>query len=205
MSTIAGQGSFRIAKATIIENAVTGDGNDLLSGNARDNRLLGMRGDDWLVGGGGRDRLDGGAGLDTADYSGSRAAVSIDLQSGRGSGGDARGDRLSGIEALVGSRFGDQLVGNAFENRLDGRGGNDVLAGGAGADTFAFSTPGFGHDTVLDFEDGVDRLDFSALHLEASVIGITASALGAVVTTPHGLVELRGIGAPSITLDDFVL
>lgn len=41
-----------------------GDGDDLLIGSARAERLLGGNGEDTLVGGGGRDTLDGGAGDD---------------------------------------------------------------------------------------------------------------------------------------------
>ena len=47
------------------ENAVTGDGNDTLTGTAEDNILRGMRGDDSLFGGGGVDSLYGDAGDDT--------------------------------------------------------------------------------------------------------------------------------------------
>lgn len=62
-STLAG-GSFRIAAATTIEHCVTGDGNDLLTGNGAANRLLGMRSNDTIDGNGGDDTLEGGAGAD---------------------------------------------------------------------------------------------------------------------------------------------
>lgn len=57
-----------------IENVVTGDGNDYLTGSSRANtmygmrgndRILGMGGDDIISGGQGDDILDGGAGADT--------------------------------------------------------------------------------------------------------------------------------------------
>jgi Ca2+-binding RTX toxin-like protein len=41
--------------------------------------------------------------------------------------------------------------------RLDGRQGSDELFGGGGADEFVFG-PGFGSDTVLDFDLGADRV-----------------------------------------------
>ena len=64
---------FKIAAGTVIENAVTGDGNDTLIGNDLANALHGMRGNDThrrrrrrdtLSGGAGNDTLTGGAGLD---------------------------------------------------------------------------------------------------------------------------------------------
>jgi Ca2+-binding RTX toxin-like protein len=40
---------------TVIENVVTGDGNDTLTGNDADNQLVGMRGTDFYWGGDGDD------------------------------------------------------------------------------------------------------------------------------------------------------
>lgn len=57
-----------------IDNIVTGDGADVLTGSFRDNKMYGMRGDDriygmggsdWISGGQGNDLMDGGAGRDT--------------------------------------------------------------------------------------------------------------------------------------------
>ena len=61
---------------------------------------------------GGADALDGGTGTDAADYSGSAAGVTVDLATGTGTGGDAEGDTLSGIENLLGSGLADMLTGN---------------------------------------------------------------------------------------------
>ena len=55
---------FTIAAGTLIENAVTGDGADTLTGNGSANTLYGMRGADTLNGGIGDDTLVGGAGVD---------------------------------------------------------------------------------------------------------------------------------------------
>ena len=51
----------------------------------------------------------------------------MNLLTGLGSGGDAQGDILTGIESIIGSAFNDTLAGN---------GGANVLAGGAGNDTY---------------------------------------------------------------------
>ncbi|MEM7071171.1 MAG: hypothetical protein AAF403_05365, partial [Pseudomonadota bacterium] len=47
-----------------IENAISGDGNDRLIGDAIANRLFGMRGEDTINGGHGSDVLNGGTGDD---------------------------------------------------------------------------------------------------------------------------------------------
>ena len=48
--------------------------------------------------------------------------------------GEARGDRYSSIEEVVGSSFKDKLIGNSAANGFAGGDGNDVLKGGAGGD-----------------------------------------------------------------------
>lgn len=57
-----------IAYDTIIENLITGGGDDLLHGNDASNYLIGGAGNDSLIGGSGNDVLDGGVGIDTAQY-----------------------------------------------------------------------------------------------------------------------------------------
>lgn len=64
-SNVAGITFLRTALGTEIENAVTGDGDDDISGSRGDNRIYGMRGDDFLWGADGNDTLSGGAGIDT--------------------------------------------------------------------------------------------------------------------------------------------
>jgi Ca2+-binding RTX toxin-like protein len=200
-----GASSFVIAKGTAIENAVTGDGNDTLIGNALKNALRGMRGDDRLDGGAGADLLHGGAGNDTADYARSSKGVRVDLASGRGIGGDAQGDILRGIENLTGSRFADRLSGDAFDNILNGGDGNDWLLGGSGADTFAFSSVTFGQDTIVDFQSGTDKIDLRALHLAAETVTAAPHALGTLVSTPYGSILLQGVASASITNQDILL
>ncbi|WP_343525506.1 cadherin domain-containing protein [Sphingomonas sp.] len=125
-----------------------GAGNDRLDGGAGNDVLRGGAGDDILVGGAGADSLQGGDGFDTADYSASGAGVSVDLSSGTAQGGDAQGDTLSSIEAVLGSAYDDLLIGTSGVNMLSGGAGNDVIRGGAGAD-------------VLDGGAGTDTLDYA--------------------------------------------
>lgn len=57
-------GGFSIAHGAVIENAVGGNGNDMLIGNSHANRLDGNGGNDVLHGGAGNDVLHGHAGKD---------------------------------------------------------------------------------------------------------------------------------------------
>ncbi|MBJ7498792.1 MAG: hypothetical protein JHC57_03445 [Sphingopyxis sp.] len=125
------------------------EGADSFGGGAGDDRIDGRGGNDLLAGGAGADTLIGGAGFDSADYSGSGAAVMVDLVAGAGAGGDAQGDRLQGIERLIGSRFDDALTGDAFDNVLIGGAGADRLTGGAGTDTADYAASGAGVTALL--------------------------------------------------------
>ena len=127
--------SYNLMAIDDLISALLGDAH---LGDAIDGTLTGGIGGDILDGGDGADVLDGGAGEDTASYIGSDAAVTVDLTAGTGSGGDAEGDRLSSIENLTGSDFGDALTGDDKDNILEGGAGGDVLNGGTGEDTASY-------------------------------------------------------------------
>ena len=57
-------GNFSIARGTVIENAITGSGNDTIIGNDADNRLESGSGADQINAGNGNDILIGGDGAD---------------------------------------------------------------------------------------------------------------------------------------------
>lgn len=128
-----------------------GSGDDTLVGTGSSDAIDGGPGDDTLAGRGGADAIEGGTGADdAADYSASPSAVAVSVNAGATAnvGGDATGDRLSGVEDLIGSAFGDiltgdpgpnGLLGNAGDDLLAGRGGADLLAGGAGIDTASYA------------------------------------------------------------------
>ena len=92
-----------------IENATGSSLNDTFYSNASTNRF------------------DGGAGIDTVNYSGSSAAVIIDLGGQTTFDGTAN-DTLSSIESAIGSSFGDTFYSNAQANRFDGGGGTDTVS-----------------------------------------------------------------------------
>ena len=140
-----------------------------LSGGLGDDTLVGGGGNDTLLGGGGDDRFQGGAGIeliaggggrDLLTYSDSVLGVNGNLSTGKGTGGNAAGDTISGVEDLIGSADNDILAGSTSANLLSGfKGadqlfgfaGNDLMFGGEGADTM---TGGAGADTFeFDFVD----------------------------------------------------
>lgn len=175
-----------------------GADNDSLYGGKGEDTLYGGVGDDLLQGGAGADRLDGGPGRDTASYASSSEWVHVDLSTGMGSSGDTMGDRLYGIENLVGSAHDDVLVGDAGDNRLSGGGGNDLLVGGAGADTL---DGGIGNDTVsyrhaetgvvLDMIDGYSH-GAAILDRLISIENIVGTDFADVVRADHADNRLFG-------------
>jgi Ca2+-binding RTX toxin-like protein len=141
-----------------IEVYIGSQGADSITGDGDAETLNGFTGNDTLAGLGGADVLIGGLGIDTATYAASAAAVTVNLATGTGAGGDAAGDTLSGIENLIGSAQGDNLTGDALANVIDGAGGNDTLnvtigggvdtiIGGAGTDTLNIAGTA-GNDTL---------------------------------------------------------
>lgn len=186
------KGNILIAKGTVIEDYVSGNGADVIIGNRADNQIWGGGNDDRLVGRAGSDVLHGGNGQDR--LIGNRGDDSLygenfnDLLRGGGGhdmldggkgndrllgnrgndelvGGDAR-DKLfggSGNDDLQGGDGADLLKGGAGDDRLEGGAGNDVLRGDRGNDTFVFTG---GNDRIVDFENNRD-----AIEIDATAIG----------------------------------
>jgi Ca2+-binding RTX toxin-like protein len=143
------------------------DGNDAITGSAKDDVLKGGRGNDWLAGLGGDDVVNGGTGNDIAGGQDGDDKVSGgtgDDQVWGGLGddhltGDSGHDWLAGEAGndTVEGGDGDDIVGGqeGADNVLGGN-GNDELWGGAGADRFFFTT-------ALNAAGNVDQIkDFSA-------------------------------------------
>jgi hypothetical protein len=125
-----------VAVGTLIENAVSGSGDDTMTGNGAANTIDGGVGTDSIVGGMGADSLIGGGGSDTF------------------SGGNG-GDTLYGgndADVLVGGTDNDVFDYNAFSDSAFG-GPIDTIAVGSGG-TVAFQGAG---------ATAGDRFDFSGL------------------------------------------
>ena len=141
-----------------------GLGADIVLGGAGDDTLLGGAGDDYFKSGAGADSIDGGAGDDMVAYIDFDVPVIIDLMhENKNREGEEKGDNLTHIENMSGSRWDDQLFGDDERNHIQGsigadkiwgRGGADRLEGGEGDDVIY----GGGDNDVLLGGDGVDML-----------------------------------------------
>ncbi|MGL1864047.1 MAG: hypothetical protein OCC46_16110 [Pseudodesulfovibrio sp.] len=152
---VSGDGNDKIYGGDGNDSMTAGEGNDLLLGEAGNDTLMGGAGTDKLTGGTGSDIIDGGGGTDTAYYTASTAGVNVNLTTGNGSGGDAEGDTITGVERLQGSDHADTLTGDANANYLYGHDGNDILSGEGGVDRLY----GGDGDDSMSGGDGNDRLD----------------------------------------------
>lgn len=108
---------------------------DILKGRNGFDILKGGAGNDFLTGGGGADEIDGGSGFDYASYSTSFEGVTVNLLSPNRNTGDAKGDKFTSIEGVIGSNYNDNISGNNAANSLKGGRGFDTLKGGAGNDS----------------------------------------------------------------------
>jgi Ca2+-binding RTX toxin-like protein len=171
-------GTGGAAADTLVGNS----GGNTLTGNAGADFLSGGDGNDVLRGGSGMDILDGGNGVDYVTYTENEVAVTVNLATGVGSGGNAQGDSYSSIENVNGSTVGDIIIGNASANVLNGWAGKDTLTGGGGADTFTFSQTshsavGANADRITDFSHAQgDRIDLSAIDADTTLAGNQAFA-----------------------------
>jgi Ca2+-binding RTX toxin-like protein len=132
--------------------AVTGEGLVELRGSIHNDSMTGSDRDERFITEQGNDTVDGGAGFDTVRYDRSGVdAVSVDLSlmTANASGvwnGVSFTDSLSNVEAVHGSREGDDtLSGSGADEYFFGSGGNDILNGMGGDDSLYGGT---GNDTI---------------------------------------------------------
>ena len=140
----------------LIENLITGTGDDMIFGNSAANNLVGNAGhddisgfeaNDTLIGGDGNDTLIGGLDDDVLDGGPGEDHLVGDGQHDLVDGGD-------GNDTLLGSGGRDTLNGGANEDYLNGGPGKDTLNGGGKHDEMRGDT---GSD-VLFGEGGRDTL-----------------------------------------------
>lgn len=172
------------------DTLIGGSGSSLLSGGAGADLMMAGAGRDSLFADT-ADVFDGGADADavflseTGRYSVAGTNVETWIGSPGGDEIDGSGTDtpffpfgLNGDDTLIGGSNNDKLVGgngddlvrgnagrdnlngSAGNDTIDGGPGNDLLVGGPGADVFRFTAGGNG-DQLIDWADGVDRLDFS--------------------------------------------
>ncbi|HET9068591.1 MAG TPA: S8 family serine peptidase [Amaricoccus sp.] len=149
-----------VTRVSHVENAIGGDGDDRITGNAAANELHGMRGADVLAGGGGNDRLEGGAGPD-----GLAAGGGADTLLG-GNGADTLVGG-AGRDVLVGGFGADSFVFGSVADSPADAGRHDVIRAAAGAGAF-------GGAGVA----GGDLIDLSAIDANPDLAGNQAFVFG---------------------------
>ena len=141
-------------QVTTIEGIIGSTGDDLLTGDSRNNQLSGSGGNDFLdggegddslfgdggqdlfLGGAGADSYDGGAGTDVIDYSLAQGGVAVDLASNTATNdGFDNQDAIRLVENIIGTSDRDVITGDGRNNVLEGSSGDDVIRGGTGSDT----------------------------------------------------------------------
>ena len=157
-----------------------------IHGTERSNNLTGTEKADWIDSNNGEDTVSGGKGGDYIF-------------------GGADNDLLygdNGDDIIKGGAGYDLIFGGSGNDTLKGEGESDLLYGNDGADIFILD---FSMDTILDFEDDLDRLyltngiKFRELSFtEQENIGVEISANGQVIA------NMMGISVDLITNADFV-
>lgn len=109
-------------------------GNDIIKAGNGDDTVYGGEGFDSIYSGLGADNLDGGNGMDILRYHNDTVGISINLQTGAASGGEAQGDTFVNFEGVAGGSGNDNLTGSVNVDRVFGNAGNDIMNGGDGND-----------------------------------------------------------------------
>jgi Ca2+-binding RTX toxin-like protein len=104
--------------------------------------------------------VDGGSGNDI--ITGSSSADDL-----RGNSGNDTLNGGDGNDTLSGGGGSDTINGGANDDTITGGAGKDTMIGGDGSDTFVFTatsdSTSSARDTIVDFEEGVDKIDLSAI------------------------------------------
>ncbi|MBC7986942.1 MAG: M10 family metallopeptidase C-terminal domain-containing protein [Sphingomonadaceae bacterium] len=137
-------GGFTIANGVTIETAVSGEGNDTLTGNGANNLLRSRGGDDLLLGNAGRDTLDGGEAKDI-------------LQGG------------GGEDVLIGGDGRDVLNGGRGRDVLEGGVGSDTFVFGEDG----MGATRADADRISDFtRNQADRINLAEIDADSVQAGV---------------------------------
>jgi Ca2+-binding RTX toxin-like protein len=117
----------------------------------------------------------------------------------------------------IGTDTENVLHGNSGDNHLKGllgidelygHKGTDILTGGGDGDLFHFST-GDGHDTITDFENGLDRADISGWKAISDFDDLMQHHIAfengdAIITAGTDSLTLKGVAEADLDAGDFV-
>ncbi len=197
-----------------IENAVSGDGNDIIYGNNLSNSLTSGSGNDIITGYAGDDSLQGNRGID--DISGGEGNDIIfggkDNDIVRGGqdndyvNGNIGNDSVyggNGNDILHGGKNDDTISGGNGNDTISGDLGNDILEGGTGADIFVFNG-NFGADIITDFNRDEDIIQLSNTSNKQIMDYIKYSGNDSIIDFGNGnLITIWGVGNGGLSTDDF--
>ena len=200
-----------------IENIYGSALNDVLIGSDVANVLYGNNGNDQLFGLGGNDNLNGQAG-DDALHGGDGIDYLFGGDGNDGLFGNAGNDRLiggNGNDFLDGGLGNDVLLDDAGNDQLYGGAGNDTFTLGAGNDYFSLGAgddrvmfvSGNGNDTIGDFHNGHDVIDFTGTGVTLGSLQAYAveTSQGAMLVFGTDSILLAGVHLPQINwAADFV-
>jgi hypothetical protein len=176
------------------EQLVGDDRRNIIIGKGGDDKLSGRQGSDVMDGGSGKDRLLGNEGHDRL----------------YGNGGNDILLGGTGNDLLHGGSGNDRLQGGANNDILLGGFGNNTLVGGEGADCFVLKDWRV-TDTILDFQDGIDKLGmpvggkFEDLTIEQQGANtVIKHWISFLMINPPPMAILKGVQSSTITAEDFV-
>jgi serralysin len=166
---------------SVVSDSLTLNGSaaaDRITGGLGNTVINGLDGNDYMDGGLGADKLYGGNGNDTLIGN-------------------------SDNDLLYGGAGADSLSGGSGLDLLEGGAGNDILRGGLAADQFLFRSTS-NTDTVLDFQDGIDKIRI--IGGPTSIAGLTIAQAGDDVNISFGTVSihLNAMTVAELTAADFL-
>ncbi|HEY4317269.1 MAG TPA: calcium-binding protein, partial [Herbaspirillum sp.] len=204
---IGGTGGVNTAGYTLSTTGVTvdllagtGTGGDA-QGDTLTNiqNVIGSTHDDIIISGTGANNINGGGGVDRVSYAGSATGVIVDLQAGTGNGGNATGDKLTGIQNVTGSEHNDTFFASSVANAFDG-GQHDL----GGADTVSYANVTTG-GVIVDLSTGARTGGAAAGDTYTNIQNIIGTAFADTFIDGAGANRYDGtnLGAPGLDTVDY--
>lgn len=187
-----------------------GEGNDNIRGSYGDDILYGEEGVDIVSGESGNDVIFLGAGDESNN--------SYQSANG-GNGNDIIHGGSTGLEYIDGGDGDDIIFANGGHSNIKGGAGEDKIYIGEGTSTifgddpfldqlietdiFVFNELGAG--TIKDYQDGVDKLDFSGLGIQFSDLEITTQFIfNTIIEYNDGSIKLNNFDLTYLDESDFI-
>jgi Ca2+-binding RTX toxin-like protein len=182
---------------------------DEIVGTSDNDVIIGLGGNDTINGAGGDDSIFAGSGDDVVHGQGG-------LYGEDGNDTIVGGDDIHILDLLHGGAGNDVLYGGAGNDGLEGGAGDDILYGDPQfsdpanptnnyTDAFFFAS-GWGHDQVMDFENGIDSFYMNSDTGLSNYSQLTIAASGSDTLISYGgdTILVVGVAPSAIDSSDFV-